>query len=650
MAAMIKKLLVANRGEIASRIFRTCRKMGIATVAVYSDADAGLGYVDEADEAVRLGGAVAADSYLNIEKILAAVRSSGADAVHPGFGFLSENADFAEACATVGAIFVGPHPEAIRRMGSKDAARILAQSLGVPVVPGYDGGRVEEFAAHAQTIGYPVLLKAAAGGGGKGMKIVSRPEDLAAAVVSAQAEARSAFGNDTLIVEKYLVGARHVEVQIVGDATGEIFCFFERDCSVQRRYQKIVEEAPAPHLCPLMREKLFDSALTLARALRYDNAGTVEFVTDGRHYHYFLEVNTRLQVEHPVTEEITGVDLVELQIRAAEGKKLSPYADKVDSRGHAVECRIYAEDPDNDFLPAAGKIRRFFVPEGVRLETGVASGTEIGAFYDPMLAKVVARGRDRDEALQKMIHALERTVIFGVKTNVEYLLRVLKHPVFAAGEHDTTFVGRHAHELKPTDQAQEILSRAALAYRFARRLADKHPALAHLPAGWRNNPFAPQKESFRHANTTLELEYYPHDDHRLEFADGAVAVLTAYDDESITLECNGRRQRYQVLEAEGRIFVHAPGLGTAEFEILPRYDDPESALAADGDYRAPVPGQISRVLVAPGQNVQAGDALVVILSMKMEHGVCAPNAAVVKEVFVQEGQFVEAGAVLLEVE
>ncbi|MCS7086031.1 MAG: ATP-grasp domain-containing protein, partial [Bacteroidia bacterium] len=359
----------------------------------------------------------------------------------------------------------------------------------MPVVPGYDGGRIEEFAAHAEKIGYPVLLKAAAGGGGKGMKVVRKPEDLTEAVASAQAEAVAAFGNDRLIVEKYLDNARHIEVQIIGDAHGNVFALFERDCSIQRRHQKIIEEAPAPNLDPEMREKLMNSALTLARALRYDNAGTVEFVSDGRSYHYFLEVNTRLQVEHPVTEEITDVDLVELQIRAAEGQSLAEALASPQIRGHALECRIYAEDPENDFLPVAGKIWRFRVPEGVRLESGVETGTRVSAFYDPMLAKIVVRGQNRQDALRKMTHALENTVVFGVKTNIDYLIRVLKHPVFACGEHDTSFIARYGDELRRDGVPDEEAAKAATVFRFIRRLERKHPALARVPAGWRNNFF-----------------------------------------------------------------------------------------------------------------------------------------------------------------
>ena len=647
---MIKKLLVANRGEIASRIFRTCRKMGISTVAVYSRPDSGLAYVFEADEAVDLDGSTSAETYLSVEKILRAAKITGADAVHPGFGFLSENADFAQSCADAGLVFVGPRPEAIRRMGSKDSARRLAKSLGVPVAPGYDGGDIAEFAAQAEIIGYPVLLKAAAGGGGKGMKIVARPEELAEAVSSAQAEARAAFGSDLLVLEKYLTSARHLEVQIIGDKHGNVGALFERDCSVQRRYQKIIEEAPAPNLNPAIREQLVASALTLARALEYDNAGTVEFVSDGQTYLYFLEVNTRLQVEHPVTEEITGTDLVELQILSANGTHLSEKISHPSMRGHAIECRIYAEDPDNDFLPVAGKVQRFFVPDGVRLESGASSGTEVSAFYDPMLAKIIAYGETREETLQKMTYALERTVVLGLKTNVDYLLRILRHPAFVRGEHDTSFVKRYSDALGPTDENRSDLAKAALVFRFVQRLGHKHPALAQLPAGWRNNFFAPQSETYKSGDRTLKLEYRSFDDRRIEFADGTLAEWSDCNASGVVLMLDGVRRRYDVLEADGKIYVHSPGRGTSEWEIVPRYDDPATAPSAAGDLTSPVPGQVSRVLVEVGRAVKAGDPLVVILSMKMEHTVASPKDGTVKEIFASPGRFVEAGTPLLDVE
>ncbi len=646
---MIKKVLVANRGEIASRIFRTCRKMGLSTVGVYSRPDAELPYVYEADEALELDGSTSAETYLDVEKILRAAKISGADAVHPGFGFLSENADFAQACADAGLTFVGPRVEAIRQMGSKDAARQLAKNLGVAVAPGYDGGNTAEFAAHAEKIGYPVLLKAAAGGGGKGMKIVHNPKELAEAVASAQAEARAAFGSDALILEKYLPCARHIEVQIIGDKHGNVGALYERDCSVQRRYQKIIEEAPAPNLHPEIREKIIESALSLARALDYDNAGTVEFVSDGQTYCYFLEVNTRLQVEHPVTEEITGLDLVELQLLSAGGKNIAQKISNPVVRGHAVECRIYAEDPDNDFLPAAGKLRRFFIPEGVRLESGVRTGTEVSAFYDPMLAKVIAFGETRDEALQKMIFALERAVVFGLKTNTDYLIRILKHPTFVRGEHDTSFVKRYGDELRPIHDENTAPAKAALVYRFVQRLKAKHPALVHVPAGWRNNFFAPQFENYKNGQTTLKLEYRSFDDKRLEFTDGTVAQWNDCNDQILVLTLNGVRRRYEILEDEGKIYVHSPGLGTTEWEILPRYDDPATAVATVGDLSSPVPGQVSRILVEGGQTVKTGETLVVVLSMKMEHTVCSPKDGRVEEVFVRPGQFVEAGMPLLEI-
>jgi 3-methylcrotonyl-CoA carboxylase alpha subunit len=462
----IEKLLIANRGEIAVRIIRACQELGIRTVAIYSEADAHALHVRTADEAIPIGPAAPQQSYLRGERIIAAARSVGAQAIHPGFGFLSENADFADAVRDAGLIFIGPAGEAIRSMGSKTRARAIMQLAGVPIVPGYEGGVGADFGEAAGTIGYPVLVKAAAGGGGKGMRIVRGPTGLLDAIDSAQREAEKAFGDPTIFLEKYVEHAHHVEFQVFGDTHGNVLHLFERDCSTQRRHQKIIEETPSPLLDHELRQRMGEAAITAAQAVAYHNAGTIEFIVDPQtREFYFLEMNTRLQVEHPITEMITGHDLVKLQIKVALGEPLPFMQDQLSARGHAIECRVYAEDAANGFLPAIGPVllAKFPSMPGVRVDTGIESGDEVSIHYDPMMAKLIAYGQDRADAIRKLDTALRQTVILGVTTNIRFLRDVLAHPVFQRGEVTTNFVEREFAAWQPATNDKHDLALIAAA-------------------------------------------------------------------------------------------------------------------------------------------------------------------------------------------
>jgi acetyl-CoA carboxylase biotin carboxylase subunit len=463
----LDKLLIANRGEVAVRIIRACQELGIRTVAIYSDADAHALHVRLADEAIPIGPPPPQESYLRGDRIIAAAKTVGAQAIHPGFGFLSETADFAEAVREAGLIFIGPSSEAIRSMGSKTRARAIMQLAGVPIVPGYEGGFDADFGEAAGTIGYPVLVKAAAGGGGKGMRMVRAPQALGDAIDSAQREAEKAFGDPTIFLEKYVEHAHHVEFQVFGDLHGNIVHLFERDCSTQRRHQKIIEETPSPLLDDELRQRMGEAAVTAAQAVAYHNAGTIEFIVDPRtHEFYFLEMNTRLQVEHPVTEMITGLDLVKLQIKVALGEPLPFTQDQLTARGHAIECRVYAEDAASGFLPAIGRVllAKFPLLPGVRVDTGIESGDEVSIHYDPMIAKIIAYGQDRADAIRKMDTALRNTIILGVTTNVRFLRDVLAHPAFQRGEVTTSFIEREFATWQPdaSDKLDLALIAAAL--------------------------------------------------------------------------------------------------------------------------------------------------------------------------------------------
>lgn len=627
---MIATLLIANRGEIACRVIRTAKALGIKTVAVYSDADAGARHVREADVAIALGGTKPVDSYLVIDKIIAAAKDSGADAVHPGYGFLSENAGFARRLEQEGLIFLGPPASAIDAMGSKSAAKRLMEDAGVPLVPGYHGEAqdLETFKAAAERIGYPVLLKAAAGGGGKGMKVAEQPADLAEALDSAKREALSSFGDEQMLVEKYLLAPRHVEIQVFADQHGHCLYLHERDCSIQRRHQKVVEEAPAPGLSPELRRQMGEAAVRAAQAIGYVGAGTVEFLLDASGAFFFMEMNTRLQVEHPVTEAITGLDLVAWQLRVARGETLPLTQVEVPLQGHAIEVRLYAEDPEGGFLPASGRLDLYQEAApgiGRRVDSGVVEGDTISPFYDPMIAKVIAWGETREDARRRLLAMLGETAVGGVKTNLAFLQRILATPQFAAAELDTGFIERHAEVLLParpelTDEFWTEAGRAWLAGEPLWVSAEDRFSPWRQRTGWR---LGGPSEALVHLRCEATSRLC-----RIAFA-------------------NPPRVRYW---RRGEVlFVVWQG---QQFEI--RAVDPlaESigAAAIEGGLTAPMNGSIVRILVSPGQQVQAGDALIVVEAMKMEHTLRASTAGTVSAIFCAEGELVGEGAVLAELQ
>jgi acetyl/propionyl-CoA carboxylase alpha subunit len=654
-------VLVANRGEIARRVLRTLREQGIANAAVHSDADADAPFVREADVAVRIGPAPAAESYLDVARILDAAARVGADAVHPGYGFLSENADFAAACARAGLRFIGPPVEAIRRMGSKVEAKALMQAAGVPVIPGFAcAGLAEaEIGKRAASLGFPLLVKASAGGGGKGMRVVREPSALAEALAAARREAKAAFGDDALLVERCFEDARHVEVQIFGDAHGNLVHLFERDCSLQRRHQKVIEEAPAPGLDPALRGRLCAAAVAAGRAIGYQGAGTVEFLLDAEGGFHFLEVNTRLQVEHPVSEAITGLDLVRLQLEVAEGRPLPFGQDDVAASGHAIEARLYAEDPAQGFLPVAGRVALFEAPAqpGLRIDAGVEAGTEVGVHYDPLLAKVIAHGATRDEARRRLAAGLRSLAVAGLVTNRDFLVAALEHPAFAAGEVDTRFFERHALRVaEPEPRILRLHALVAALWDHAQRRAEPGPLPPSIPSGWRNNRWRPQDARYVVAGRELEVRYVAQPglrfDVEIEGPGGEVSAHAvaqgAGEGRALTLEVDRVRQRFLVAADGERVFVHGAG-STSELLRVPRF--PEAVRAdAIGGFSAPMTGVVREVRVQPGQRVAAGDVLLVLEAMKMEHPMVVQVPGVVREVRVVAGQMVDPDEVLVVVD
>ncbi|MBD9484046.1 acetyl/propionyl/methylcrotonyl-CoA carboxylase subunit alpha [Pseudomonas sp. PDM14] len=661
-AQRITTLLVANRGEIACRVMRTAKAMGLNTVAVHSAIDRDARHVCEADVAVDLGGAKPADSYLLIDKLIAAAQASGAQAIHPGYGFLSENAGFARAIEAAGLVFLGPPASAIDAMGSKSAAKALMEAAGVPLVPGYHGEAqdVQTFREAAAQIGYPVLLKAAAGGGGKGMKVVEREADLAEALQSAQREAQSAFGDSRMLVEKYVLKPRHVEIQVFADQHGNCLYLNERDCSIQRRHQKVVEEAPAPGLSAELRRAMGEAAVKAAQAIGYVGAGTVEFLLDARGQFFFMEMNTRLQVEHPVTEAITGLDLVAWQIRVARGEALPISQDQVPLLGHAIEVRLYAEDPDGDFLPAAGTLALYREPAagpGRRVDSGVSEGDEVSPFYDPMLGKLIAWGDNREEARLRLLAMLDETAVGGLKTNLAFLRRILAHPAFAAAELDTGFIPRHQAELLPAP--------GELPDAFWQAAADAF-VQSEAPAVRSDDPHSPwsERSGWRAglvSETTLHLacgseqrRVQPSGTAQLigetlvcrsQLAgDQAVAESTIASKLAPT-----KAFRLQAFRRDETLYLQWNG----ELHALTRVDPIAAAQASHtthGGLTAPMNGSIVRILVEAGQAVEAGTALVVLEAMKMEHSIRAPHAGTVKALYCAEGELVAEGTSLVELE
>jgi acetyl-CoA carboxylase biotin carboxylase subunit len=621
---MFSSVLVANRGEIARRVFRTARRMGVRTIAVHSDADARAAHVREADEALRIGPAAARESYLRVEAVLDAARRTGAEAIHPGYGFLSENAEFAEAVAAAGLVWIGPPPAAIRAMGLKDAAKRLMAEAGVPVTPGWLGEdqSAENLARQAEAVGFPVLIKAVAGGGGKGMKQAHSAAEFADALASAKREAAGAFGDDRVLIERYLTRPRHIEVQVFGDRRGNVVHLFERDCSLQRRHQKVVEEAPAPGMDEATREAVCEAAVRAARAVDYVGAGTVEFIADASEglradRIFFMEMNTRLQVEHPVTEAVTGQDLVEWQFRVAAGEPLPLGQEAIRLSGHAVEARLYAEDPAKGFLPSTGRLDRFVLgsPDaGVRIDSAVEQGDEVTPFYDPMIAKLIVHGPSREAAAQRLAQACRGVQVWPVRTNAGFLARCLAHPDFVAGEVDTAFIQARYDALveKPGPSSQAA---AAVGASAGGSVANDTWSGA---SGFRLN--APPRRSAPMWLEGGELE----------------------------VPLGGAADPARVFQADGRIVVFEGGDAYA-FETAAAHEHASEA-AGDGAILSPMPGRIVAVPVAAGQSVQKGKALVVLEAMKMEHALLAPFEGVVAELTVAPGDQVSEGVLLVRLE
>jgi propionyl-CoA carboxylase alpha chain len=661
---MIQRLLVANRGEIASRVFATCRRLGIETIAVHSDADADLPYVREADAAVRLPGSAPADTYLDIDRVLDAAKRTGADAIHPGYGFLSENADFARAVIAAGRAWVGPDPESIEQMGSKVRAKELMQDAGVPVLPNLAPDEATES-------DLPLLVKASAGGGGRGMRIVTDLSELAGAVETARAEAESAFGDGTVFVEPYVERSRHVEVQVVGDRSGDVLVLGERDCSLQRRHQKVVEESPAPNLAAEVAGAMHDAARAAAAAIGYVGAGTVEFLYDPeRERFFFLEMNTRLQVEHPVTELVHGVDLVELQIAVAEGAPVVEEGRQGPSRnhpggfetvaaqppqpregqGHAIEARLYAEDPATDYQPQSGTLTTFEIPaeDGIRVDAGYASGSEVSTHYDAMLAKVISHGPTRAEAARALARTLARARIHGVTTNRDQLVAVLRDEEFLSGRVHTGFLeGRTGEKLSDPGWALRAAVAAVVADEREQRGVQRG-----IPSGWRNVVSQPQETTFEVDDEQQSVAWLGDRD-GVVFPDSDVRVL-AVEPGRVTLEIDGIRTSANVLidssSLPGAREIHVDGpLGYVRLREVPRFVDPADAVAS-GSLLAPMPGTVISVAVEAGQSVGAGQTVLVLEAMKMQHTVTAPQAGVVTEIDVRPGAQVAAGEVLAVVE
>jgi 3-methylcrotonyl-CoA carboxylase alpha subunit len=657
LARRFDKLLIANRGEIACRIIRTAKRMALRTVAVYSDPDRDAMHVALADEAVLIGPAPAKDSYLHIGAIIEAAQTTGAAAVHPGYGFLSENADFAQACADAGLIFVGPSAATIRLMGSKSAAKALMESSGVPVVPGYHGQdqSIATLAAAAERVGYPVLIKASAGGGGRGMRLVGKVDELAEAVAGAKREAMASFANEDILIEKYIAKPRHIEMQIFGDGEGNVVSLFERECSLQRRHQKVVEEALSIALTTERRDAMAAAARSAAHAAGYVGAGTVEFVADAAGF-YVIEMNTRLQVEHPVTEMITGLDLVEWQLRVAMGEKLPLRQDEIAANGHAIEARIYAEDPEKGFLPASGTIRTWREPsgDGIRVDTGFRAGDAITPYYDPLLTKLIASGADRPQALIRLVEALDSFEIAGVTTNLAFLKRLLRHPQVVSGEIDTGFIEREISALTRSAPSLAALDLAAACVAVLLREQSEHTR-SDSPwdrtDGWTLSGRRSRRLRFREGAERYDaVLWYARDGLRLEFASRSERLQFVARQGAVFDMCLGDAPERVSAAWSGRELDLNTPRGPCKLHWVDPFLADISEAAAGGRIVAPMPGTVTRILAEPGVGLQRGAPLLVLEAMKMEHTLRAPADGRVKALKCAVGDFVQEGTELADFE
>jgi geranyl-CoA carboxylase alpha subunit len=658
---LIRKILIANRGEIACRIMRTCREMGIASVAIYSDADANALHVEQADEAVHIGASPARESYLNAQAIFDAAKRTGADAIHPGFGFLAENADFAHAVIDAELIWIGPPPSAIAAMGKKRESKWMLK--GIPLVPGYSGSDQSDAALiqAANESGFPIMVKASAGGGGKGMRAVHSADDLPDSLAAARREALQSFGDDTLILERLVPAPRHVEVQIFGDQHGNVVALGERECTLQRRHQKIIEETPSTALTPELREKMLAAAVRIGKQLNYASAGTVEFLVDADRNFYFMEMNTRLQVEHPVTEMVTGADLVRWQILIAQGEPLPtlyvnhPY-------GHAIEARVYAEDPANGFLPTTGKILRWREPpeirirtedgwqwSAVRVDSGIRSGDEVSLYYDPMLAKIVAWGATREEAIRRLDYGLSQTQLLGLKNNIAFLRRALLHPDHLAGDITTQFIDDHPELLADDDNPTPL---ALIAAGIANEIGASSVRKTGVSGYWRNNFNCAIRQVFTHDNREYDVLLTPQSDGKRYYAkigERAYQVeVIVHEDHDLTLVVDGHRQPVTVLCGTDEDWWVQTANGTTMLRWVSPLPTPGERRAGEGALHAPMPGKIVAVTVEVGQQVEKGAVLMTLEAMKMEHRIQAPYSGTVQLVHYKVGDSVQADAILLE--
>ena len=651
------KVLIANRGEIALRIMRTARKLGYGVVAVYSDADRDALHVREADQAVRIGEVLPTQSYLNIPAIIAAARASGASAVHPGYGFLAENEDFAQACRDAGLVFIGPSPESIKAMGNKAGAKDIMRKAGVPVVPGYQGADQGDavMLSEANKIGFPVMVKAVAGGGGRGMRLVTDAASFPDALRSARSEAKAAFGDGAVILERAIQNPRHIEIQVFGDRYGNAIHLGERDCSVQRRHQKLIEEAPSPAVSPRLRQRMGDVAVSAVRALRYEGAGTLEFLLDEGGEFYFMEMNTRLQVEHPVTEAITGLDLVELQLRVAAGEPLGLVQEEIKFNGHAIEIRLCSEDAGHDFMPQSGTMARWHVPDGARVEHALRSGSEIPPFYDSMIAKIISHGADREEARGKLICALENVIAFGVTTNQAFLMACLRHPVFAQGAATTGFIGSHRDELVRGEHREEappegVASEAALA---ALLFHATHPHARSWRGGRTLAATFP-------IPLRVEIDRSVHDLELMRDREGGYRVSDGgreyrFEIEAIDAERIRFRNGVVIEHAEywrdgDRLWFLHRGVTHSVRDLTLAAPEAGAASGGDGKVRAAMNGRVVAVLVKPGDRVAAGQPVMTLEAMKMQHVHAAGIAGTVSAIDVAEGEQVAMGKIVVEIE
>ncbi|NEW86354.1 acetyl/propionyl/methylcrotonyl-CoA carboxylase subunit alpha [Rhodopseudomonas sp. WA056] len=656
-----RTLLIANRGEIACRVIRTARAMGLRTVAVYSEADAGALHVSEADEAVLLGPARARDSYLNIARIIEAARQTGAEAVHPGYGFLSESAEFAQACADAGLVFVGPTPEMITAMGSKSGSKALMEKAGVPLVPGYHGAAQDDatLAGAADRIGFPVLVKASAGGGGRGMRVVRKADELSAAIVSAKREAKAAFGDDTLLIERYVDNPRHIEVQIVGDSHGNLVSLFERECTLQRRHQKVIEEAPSPTLDAAQRDKVCEAARRAAGAVNYVGAGTIEFVSDGKDV-FFIEMNTRLQVEHPVTELISGVDLVEWQLRVAFGEALPLKQDQLRLNGHAIEARVYAENPAKNFMPSVGKITTWRTPaevDGLRIDAGYRGGDSVSPYYDAMLAKVIAWAPTREAAIDRLDRGLNETDVRGVVTNIPFLSALVTHPEVRANAIDTGFIERHLAALTAAPSTLGDLELAAAVAAILR--GEDDVAKTEGPSPWRISGWMPvgrRKRSFLFRRG----QGHDHTDHMIELTYGGgsstlriegreLAFAWAANGDGIDVSLGDARARIHAVIDGAELYVRTRN-GRFELHLVDPFGGESEEAVGEDKIVAPLPGTVVALLAEQGAKLEKGAAILTLEVMKMEQTLRAPFAGTLKTIKCKVGDIVQEGAELAEVE